>query len=535
RDKEHKRLSKEESEKLIKSFIEEEKRIRAEEKALEEEEVRARIYQQRRIRMKELQRKEIILQLKRAARKTWKYTKVTAAAAVLVFFVYIGYLLMQPGSVATLTDTANAEWENPDFSGKLESRLLPGPMNLKKGLAQITFDDGAEIIIEAPAKINLKKSNQAYLELGRLSAKVPPHAEGFTINTPSASIIDLGTEFAIQVNAKGSSDVRVVKGKAGLATQLKGVTGKITQIVTAGQAKRVRYGYAVIESIRPETVAYIETIQPKIIADTKSVPSDHKPVSKSILEIPTLTYSQTILKYKPVLYFPFDNMDNQHVINRVNNKQTGQLIGQASIANTDVIDGSTNNRALELNGGCLYIEDFKDKGSHDGYTFIIRIRPEIIDSQQQFLQHILSAKKGPYDDSLMLELYMTENGTLNLFTDSTEYLKEEEDLSLDVFDIVLEAGFSFHLAAVVSPGYAQLYINGTLREERWKMPAKMASELLSESKWNLLIGASKLKRRQEAPLIDEGFRGTIDEFAMYDRVLSRDEITTLYLNSKNGN
>ena len=168
-----KRLSKEECEELIKAFVEEEKRIKEEERVLEEEQARAKMQQLRRIRMKKVRQRERIIKLKRAAGKTWKFTKITAAAAFVAFFAYIGYLLIQPVPVATLTDSANAEWEKPNFSDELESRLLPGPMKLTKGLAQITFDDGAEVIIEAPSTISLEKSNQAFLELGRLSAIVP--------------------------------------------------------------------------------------------------------------------------------------------------------------------------------------------------------------------------------------------------------------------------------------------------------------------------------------------------------------------------
>jgi ferric-dicitrate binding protein FerR (iron transport regulator) len=532
-----KKLSKEECEELIKAFIEEEKRIREEQKARQEEEARVRIYQQRRIRMKELQRRERILQLQRAAKKTWKYTKVAAAAAVLALFAYVGYLIMQPSSVATLTDTANAEWENPDFSDKLESRLLPGPMKLVEGLAQITFDDGTEVIIEAPTEINLKKANSAFLELGKLSAKVPLHAQAFTINTPSASIVDLGTQFVVQVDEKGSSGVHVVKGKTKLTTQLKGITGKITQIVSSGQAKGVPYGRAVIESIKPETIAYIETIESKIIADTKPVRSDHKPVSKPIIEFPTLTYSQTILKYDPILYFSFDVTDKQFVLNRVNNAPIGQLIGQAFLAKTNASDNTVKNEVLKLNGGYVHIDVLKDRGSSDGYTFVMWIQPDITARQNV----VFNAKKSRLDNSSSkmpfdLVLFIEKGGTLTLNADS-EVLENEEKHPDDVSSIALRPGIWYHVAAVVTPDFARLYVDGILQEVQWDMPAKMADELLSESGWeDILIGASLLlKDRHDTFQLEEKFHGAIDEFAIYDRALSHDEITTLYRNSKNGN
>ncbi|MHC4293434.1 MAG: hypothetical protein ACYSTX_03995, partial [Planctomycetota bacterium] len=66
----HKRLRKEECEKLINAFMEEEKRIKEEEKVRKEEETRAQMQEQQRIRMKEIRLRQRILQLQRAAKKT---------------------------------------------------------------------------------------------------------------------------------------------------------------------------------------------------------------------------------------------------------------------------------------------------------------------------------------------------------------------------------------------------------------------------------------------------------------------------------
>jgi len=47
---------------------------------------------------------------------------------------------------------------------------------------------------------------------GAMTAHVPPAARGFTIESPQGKVIDLGTEFALAVDDKGTTDVYVISG-----------------------------------------------------------------------------------------------------------------------------------------------------------------------------------------------------------------------------------------------------------------------------------------------------------------------------------
>ncbi len=51
---------------------------------------------------------------------------------------------------------------------------------------------------------------------GKLRATVPPQAVGFTIGSPNLDVVDLGTEFGLQVEAEGKTEVHVFKGKVEL-------------------------------------------------------------------------------------------------------------------------------------------------------------------------------------------------------------------------------------------------------------------------------------------------------------------------------
>ncbi len=97
------------------------------------------------------------------------------------------------------------------------TRLGTGRLHLEEGLARVAFDSGAEITLEGPAELDLKDAMLARLERGRLSAHVSPLAKGFTVDTPAAQIVDLGTTFGVEVDARGDAEVHVFKGLVELA------------------------------------------------------------------------------------------------------------------------------------------------------------------------------------------------------------------------------------------------------------------------------------------------------------------------------
>jgi len=88
-------------------------------------------------------------------------------------------------------------------------------ISLVSGSARIDFFSGAQIYIEAPAKLEIRSSWEAAFHNGKLRAKVPPAARGFIIESKGRRIIDLGTEFGVDTNDK-EVRVEVFTGKVEL-------------------------------------------------------------------------------------------------------------------------------------------------------------------------------------------------------------------------------------------------------------------------------------------------------------------------------
>lgn len=91
--------------------------------------------------------------------------------------------------------------------------LRAGDYLLKGGLINLRFDSGVEVVLEAPARFQVASSKLLLLHEGRLSANVPPAGKGFTVQTPSADVIDHGTEFGVEVTEGVGSEIHVFKGE----------------------------------------------------------------------------------------------------------------------------------------------------------------------------------------------------------------------------------------------------------------------------------------------------------------------------------
>lgn len=125
-------------------------------------------------------------------------------------------------SFASLTRSENAVWKVKPAS----QSLPPGEWELESGSMELTLAGGSRLSLEGPARINLIGPQHVTLERGDLIAVVPPEDLGFRISTPTARIIDLGTEFRVSVSDNGQTDVELLQGEVVVIPWDDGPTGK---------------------------------------------------------------------------------------------------------------------------------------------------------------------------------------------------------------------------------------------------------------------------------------------------------------------
>ncbi|MHC4071216.1 MAG: sugar-binding protein [Planctomycetota bacterium] len=147
------------------------------------------------------------------ANKFWPTVTLfsSAAALLVVLLVVIEYVHSQR-VVAELGNSVHAKWaETPDSNS-----LRAGLLELREGVAEITFKQGTRVLIQAPCEFDLLSTSRMELMSGSVTAFVPEQARGFRVITPQSEIVDFGTEFGVAVASSTACEVHVFKGKVGL-------------------------------------------------------------------------------------------------------------------------------------------------------------------------------------------------------------------------------------------------------------------------------------------------------------------------------
>lgn len=115
-----------------------------------------------------------------------------------------------PARIAGATEAKNAEGEP-----YAADTLIPYGKwhHLATGWLELETVLGARMTLEAPASFVMVDSNSVRLALGQLSAAVPARAKGLTVLTPTARVVDRGTEFGVRVAGQGTTEVHVFQGR----------------------------------------------------------------------------------------------------------------------------------------------------------------------------------------------------------------------------------------------------------------------------------------------------------------------------------
>lgn len=148
--------------------------------------------------------------------------------------------------VARLSGLKDIQWQQATRGLRPGDLLRRGQrLDLAAGFAEITFDSGAQIIMEGPALIELVSAWEAALQKGVIKVHVPPEALGFRVTSDVVEVTDLGTDFSVIADAAGHADVLVLKGEVE-ATPLGGAE---EQSVLLRENEARRFGRSGISSV----------------------------------------------------------------------------------------------------------------------------------------------------------------------------------------------------------------------------------------------------------------------------------------------
>jgi hypothetical protein len=137
----------------------------------------------------------------------------------------------RPGDRVQGSWTANQKSEITNHNSLLR---LGDRLTLRSGLLEITYDTGAQVVLQGPVTYQVESPLGGYLSVGKLTAKLDKKSEvrgqrsepanqkseisnhQFAVRTPAALVTDLGTEFAVEVNQAGQTTFHVFQGSVRL-------------------------------------------------------------------------------------------------------------------------------------------------------------------------------------------------------------------------------------------------------------------------------------------------------------------------------
>lgn len=178
-----------------------------------------------------------------------KVDKISLAAALVslaAMLMILLYPLLVPSPslpyVARISHAVNAQWADPSGMLREGSDLYPGVLGLTQGMAELTLESGARMIVQAPAEFELESSRQIYLKKGRVVVLASsPTGQPFVVRTPNAAVVDFGTEFGTSYQ-EGNTQTYVFEGEVEIRNNSNPLRYEKGLVLKKGQGGQVDSG-----------------------------------------------------------------------------------------------------------------------------------------------------------------------------------------------------------------------------------------------------------------------------------------------------
>lgn len=218
--------------------------------------------------------------------------------------------------MALITLLENVRWEASEAApAPNEGALLPsGRFRMRSGKAMLTFLNGVTLTVEGPADVDLVSTDKVFCRRGKLRARIPKGAEGFAVTSPGSAVVDLGTEFGLNVEPDGKSRVLVFEG-----------TAETALLDASGFLERTQV-------VEPNVAFEIDPRSGRI-SESAASPEDF--VTAPNPDIPPLrldpAYPGAVVKSRPQSYWRFERESERTVPNEISGSPDLRINGPIRI------------------------------------------------------------------------------------------------------------------------------------------------------------------------------------------------------------
>jgi hypothetical protein len=410
-------------------------------------------------------------------------------------------------SLAMLIKLDGALWEPVDGPAPAERDVLAARrLRLRSGRATLAFLSGVTLTLEGPVDVDLVSIDRVFCRQGRLRARVPKGAEGFVIASPGSAVIDMGTEFALNVEADGRSRVMVFEGAAEAALLDTAGSPEQTQLVERSKAFELDPRTHRIEEADPRPEGFVP-------APEFALPSLHLDPA----------YANAVLQSHPRGYWRFESFSGSAVANEVAGGLPLRVNGPVAIAETSPGQGCAVFKANEP-AQFLYTDGLWELARTPGHAIEFWFLSEGIAHASLVglfppKDYLSLGHRGRHVHTFLVEL--TARDRQSLYKPASIRFLHRWPLDTRIGNNILSEGVYVprrwhHVLAQKNGDRLDLFFDGVLDHSMRLEPDHPTLSC------RLVVG-----RRTPDPLELEdirGFVGRIDELAIYDHPLSADEV-----------
>jgi hypothetical protein len=163
------------------------------------------------------------------------------------------------------------------------SPMPEGPYELQSGIVELQSNSGVILTLEAPASFTLLDDDGMRIDAGRVAAHVPQAATGFRVEIPNGTVIDLGTDFAVEAVQGEKSEVHVFKGEVEIHLSGAKAVGANPLHLSTGEAAKIDFLTGM--------PAGIDLDEQRFLRELDSEPD---------------AYMQRVMAMRPAAYYPME-------------------------------------------------------------------------------------------------------------------------------------------------------------------------------------------------------------------------------------
>ncbi|MEL7500012.1 MAG: LamG-like jellyroll fold domain-containing protein [Planctomycetota bacterium] len=416
--------------------------------------------------------------------------------------------------VAVVSQKQGAQLRATEFSINLDldAEVRTGKFEITHGFVELTFKNGAKVVVESPSEFQIVSEMQMMMNRGRMSATISKEAEGFSVETPSISLVDYGTEFAVEVLESDSSEVHVFDGEVRVNPNFAPPTTGTVRLVS-NQATRVRGKSGIPEGIDVDHSRFVRQLKEPVEGMGE--------------------YYDFVEARNPVTMFRMAPSDDGSTLTNHGSQRLNAVISAERMQSPPFKPGKIGS-SLYFNGpeASAYASLMEYQPSTSGeLTVCAWVRADSRTRWAAVAKH-WSIEFPRMGEPIPLPNELPYKGLGGQFHFGLH--EDDGDLELQVRqkdgEVIklreekpLPIGQWQHVAFVVGNGKVRLYRNGM------EVGSAACAGLATDGPKGLGIGAKLNPDCTKPDLTNPGFwHGRIDELAIFHQVLSQDEIIRLY-------